>query len=603
MVTIIDKKQVGAAVFDEKRRERHHSATLSSSSSGSNTLYSVPTSSTFKSVAPVLDGTTSNAESASNAEQSMTLREGLRLYPKAIIWSVLLSMTLIMEGYSTILVPNLYALDPFRKQFGDRRPNGLYEISAIWQSALVNGGLGGQILGLFATGTLSERIGYRYTLMLGLVAMTLFIFVPFFATSKAVLLIGQCLLGVPWGVFQCISTVYAADVCPVALRAYLTTYVNACWVLGQLIASIVLRGMVSNSTTWSYRIPFAIQWVFPLPIFVAVYFAPESPWWLIRQNRFVDAKISLRRLRTKSKEQPEEEFAASLGGTMETMIQTNEREQSMQSGTSYKDCFKGVDRRRTEITCMVWIIQTLCGSTFMGFSTYFYEQAGLGSSHAFTLSLAQFTLGLLGVLVSWALMSRFGRRTLYLSGQALTFVFVLLIGILACVPQPNAPSHPDPGTNSTAAATTNVARSADSVNLSPPSSPLNWAIAALLLAFTLSYDATLGPICYSLVSEIPSTRLRSKTIVLARNAYNVSGIITNIVTPRMLNPTAWGWGARAGFFWAGTAVLGMGWSWFRLPEPKGRSFAELDGLFKRGVAARKFKGAVALRISARPRQE
>lgn len=101
--------------------------------------------------------------------------------------------------------------------------NGRYEISADWQSALVNGGLAGQIVGLFATGTLAERIGYRYTLMVGLVAMSLFILVPFFATSKEVLLIGQCLLGMPWGMFQCICTAYAADVCPVALRAYLTT--------------------------------------------------------------------------------------------------------------------------------------------------------------------------------------------------------------------------------------------------------------------------------------------------------------------------------------------------------------------------------------------
>lgn len=50
---------------------------------------------------------------------------------------------------------------------------------------------------------------------------------------------------------------------------------------------------------------------------------------------------------------------------------TNNREKEAESGAGYLDCFKGIDRRRTEITCMVWIIQTLCGSTFMGFSTYF----------------------------------------------------------------------------------------------------------------------------------------------------------------------------------------------------------------------------------------
>ncbi|KAK1920272.1 hypothetical protein P3342_002568 [Pyrenophora teres f. teres] len=525
---------------DEKQPRQSHPDAITSSSISKTISSSLPSASKCESATPIFHRSASVAEATINAEHSMTLRQGVRQFPKAIAWSVVISMTLVMEGYSTILVPNLFAMDPFRRQFGDKLPNGTYEISANWQSALVNGGLAGQILGLFATGTVAERIGYRHTLMLGLMAMNVFIFVTFFAASKEVLLAGQCLLGMPW--------------------------VNACWVLGQLIASIVMRGMISDTTDWSYRIPFALQWIFPLPIFLAVCFAPESPWWLIRQNRFADAKASLQRLRTKPKSVSDAEFDLVLVGTMEGMMETNDREQRMQTGTSYKDCFKGVDRRRTEITCMVWIIQTLCGSTFMGFSTYFYEQAGIPPSHAFTLSLAQFALGLIGVIISWALMSHFGRRTLYLSGQTLTCLFVLLIGILACIPQPN----------------TNSAKGT--------STPLNWAIAALLLAFTLAYDATLGPICYALVSEMPSTRLRSKTIVLARNCYNVGGIVTNVITPRMLNPTAWGWGAKAGFFWAGTSVLGLVWSLCRLPEPKGRTFGELDELFERGVPARGFKG-------------
>ncbi len=209
------------------------------------------------------------------------------------------------------------------------------------------------------------------------------------------------------------------------------------------------------------------------------------------------------------------------------------------------------------------------------------EQAGLGARHAFTLSLAQFGLGLIGVLLSWLLLLWLGRRTIYLSGQAFTFLCVLLIGILACIP------HPDHGTSASnvprSAATNNAGR----VNHSPHA--INWAIAALLLVFTAVYDATIGPLCYTLVSEIPSTRLRSKTIVLARNCYNISGIITNVITPRMLNPTAWAWGAKAGFFWAGTAVVGLVWSWWRLPETKGRTFAEIDVLFKKKTKARRFK--------------
>lgn len=40
-----------------------------------------------------------DAQAATSKEKAMTLREGLRLYPKAIGWSMLISSCIIMEGY------------------------------------------------------------------------------------------------------------------------------------------------------------------------------------------------------------------------------------------------------------------------------------------------------------------------------------------------------------------------------------------------------------------------------------------------------------------------------------------------------------------------
>ena len=60
----------------------------------------------------------------------------------------------------------------------------------------------------------------------------------------------------------------------------------------------------------------------------------------------------------------------------------------------------------------------------------------------------------------------------------------------------------------------------------------------------------------------------------------------------MLNPAYWAWEAKAGFFWAGTTFLCLTWAFFRLPEAKGRSYAELDVLFEQKVSARKFGKAV-----------
>jgi MFS transporter, SP family, general alpha glucoside:H+ symporter len=65
---------------------------------------------------------------------------------------------------------------------------------------------------------------------------------------------------------------------PVALRGYLTGSVNLYWVIGQLLGQGVIRGLAHNKSERSYRIPFGLQWAFILPIFVGIWFAPESPW-------------------------------------------------------------------------------------------------------------------------------------------------------------------------------------------------------------------------------------------------------------------------------------------------------------------------------------
>lgn len=87
-------------------------------------------------------------------------------------------------------------------------------------------------------------------MIVSLAIMIATIFVPVFAPSIEVLCVGEFLMGIPWGVFQTLTTAYAADVCPQALRPILTTYVNLCWVMGQLLASGVLRATLNRQDQW-----------------------------------------------------------------------------------------------------------------------------------------------------------------------------------------------------------------------------------------------------------------------------------------------------------------------------------------------------------------
>lgn len=47
-----------------------------------------------------------SARAAAAKEQSMTLLQGIKLYPKAIAWSMIISTCIVMEGYDISLVNN-----------------------------------------------------------------------------------------------------------------------------------------------------------------------------------------------------------------------------------------------------------------------------------------------------------------------------------------------------------------------------------------------------------------------------------------------------------------------------------------------------------------
>lgn len=201
-----------------------------------------------------------DANLASQKEHRMTLLQALRLYPKAITWSALLSLAIVMEGYDTALINSFYAFGPFQKRYGVPSTNGTYQLTTTWQNALNNGSVVGSIIGLFLNGFLSERFGYRPTMIGALITLAAFIFFSFFAFTVGVLLAGQVLCGLSWGIFQTLTVTYAAEVMPLALRASLTANVNLCWLIGQITALGILRGMININSEWSYRIPFGLQW-------------------------------------------------------------------------------------------------------------------------------------------------------------------------------------------------------------------------------------------------------------------------------------------------------------------------------------------------------
>ncbi len=61
---------------------------------------------------------TVEAQIATADEHSLTVREAIKRYPMAIFWSVIMSMTIIMEGYDASLILNFFTYPSFAKKYG-----------------------------------------------------------------------------------------------------------------------------------------------------------------------------------------------------------------------------------------------------------------------------------------------------------------------------------------------------------------------------------------------------------------------------------------------------------------------------------------------------
>ncbi|GJC89004.1 alpha-glucosides permease MPH3 [Colletotrichum liriopes] len=494
-------------------------------------------------------GLNSEAHEGTNIEHSFGLWQGLKTYKRAAFWSILISTTVIMEGYDVTLIGSFYGYPSFREKYGEwlDDKNG-YQISSSWQQKFNS------------IGALANIYGHRMVLIVSLVWLAAFVFVVFFAHNIETQLAGQVLCNIPWGVFATTGPAYAAEVTPLAIRGYLTSYVNLCWCIGQFISAGVLKGLVDVEGQWSYKIPFAIQWVWPVPLIIAAWMAPSLPGTTFK---------SLARL-------SEPEHNVDLDATVAMMVHTNKLEIEEQAGATLLDCFKGTNLRRTEIACMAFMSQITNGGALCYSGSFFFQQTGIDASTSYAISLGGTAIAFVGTCISWLYIYKFGRRTIWMSGFTLLVACLWIIGFLSVAPN--------------------------------QTSGIIWGQSILCVVWLGFYSMSVGPIVYTLVSEVGSTRLRTQTVVLARSTYYVGNIICGgIIQPKMLAPGDWDLRGKTvsnpqpyrlvdalrglidcqAFFWAVLASLTWVWGYFRMFETKNRTFGEMDVMFQKGISARK----------------
>ncbi|CAF3430383.1 hypothetical protein SNK03_006687 [Fusarium graminearum] len=479
------------------------------------------------------------------AEHDLTFKQCFQKHPKVILWCFYWSIAAIGWGFDAQINGAMISVASFRRDFGYVE-NGEAILPADWQTAFNTISSVGGFFGGFICSWLCDKVGRKNSLVMALLLATGGTIGECMSNNNVSFLMSKLILGFALGFFLTLAPLATSEISPVVLRGIATAGVNLGIAIGQLVSNGVIKAFGERTDHWAWRGAFATQGIFIVLLAVGLPFAPETPWYLVRKGKIDEARKSIISLYGS-----EVDVDAKLATIQDTIAE----EQAMSAeAPSWAQCFKGTNLVRTTTSMGVFICQHFVGIIFvLGYSTYFFQLAGLQTSRSFDLGVGVTACGVLGNICSWFVVNSFGRRKIFLSGMGALTVLLFLIGIMDVVP-------------------TGAAK---------------WVQAACTVIYAYVYFATVGAMAFAVLGETASLALKAKTMALATATQSVMGVAMNFAIPYMVNPDQGNLKGKVGFIFGGLGLIGFIWSWVYVPELKGRRYDEIDHMFHNKVSPRK----------------
>ncbi|KAF1955948.1 general substrate transporter [Byssothecium circinans] len=328
------------------------------------------------------------------------------------------------SGFDSQLINTLQFSQPFNKYFGagykdakDKwsiRPSLLGFISSCYQL--------GSILAVPFAPWMNQRFGRRWSVMFGSLVMVVGAILQGFSQHIGMYIIARMLLGVGI-VFAIISgSALIGELGHPKERAFLTSLFNASYFVGSILAAAISIKTVDIKGDWSWRIPSLLQIVPSLLQICTVFMIPESPRWLVSQDREDEAFAVL------TKYHAEGDASSLLVQAEMTQIKTTIKLELEQSKMTWMDMVRTPGmRRRVLIAIMMGLFTQMSGNTLLSYySNLLFEMMGYTSNFAKTrINIANQCWSLInGVLIA-LVVTRFRRRWMFmLSSASMLLVFV-----------------------------------------------------------------------------------------------------------------------------------------------------------------------------------
>ena len=162
--------------------------------------------------------------------------------------------------------------------------NLTYHALGIVVSSLIVGGL----FGAFFSGHFIEKYGRKKVLVFSSILFAISSLGCFFSQSVILLIIFRLIGGVGIGIVSVVGPVYVSEISPPKQRGMFVSFQALAIVTGILLAYIFNYFFMDLANAWRYML--AVPFIFSILVMILIsHYLPESPRWLIANNRKLEA--------------------------------------------------------------------------------------------------------------------------------------------------------------------------------------------------------------------------------------------------------------------------------------------------------------------------
>ena len=414
-----------------------------------------------------------------------------------------------------------------------------FSLSAFQEGWFVSSALVGCIIGVAISGELSDRLGRKKPLML---AAFLFLLSALGCSGLPTLpgiIAARVMGGIGIGLASNIVPLYISEIAPARIRGRLVTYYQFALTLGILVAYLTNSALLQYAMThtgdtggWLHTLLVSEVWrsMFGLGAIPAVLFllglfiVPESPRWLLQQQRTQEATTILNRVNNAIEAQ------ASL-------------QQGLRTQGAKKISYRALFAPQWRKALIIGILLPLF-SQFSGINAIIYYGPSILNNAGISLSnslLSQIIFGganMLFTLIAIWKVDSLGRRPLYLVGTAGAMISLLLTGICFYAGATNG-----------------------------------WALLICVLAFLASFAFSIGPLKFVVAAEIFPGNIRGRAMAISIMVMWIADTIVGQLTPVLLKSIG-----TAFTFWlfALFCLIAFVTVYKLLPETKGKSLEQIE---------------------------